>query len=108
MSSGNASAPATSIAGVLVVSNDKVTIAQLSESMKQLAMAPEVCAEPFTALGLLSRRKFEGVVVDCRVGGQATAVIEKIRQSPANRTAVIFTISDSDAETASAFKAGAN
>ncbi|HWY59520.1 MAG TPA: PilZ domain-containing protein [Terriglobales bacterium] len=108
MSSGSASAPSTSIAGVLVVSNDALTVAQVSVSMQQLAMAAEICAEVPTALGLLSRRKFEAVIVDFQLGGQANTVIEKIRQSPANRTAVIFTISDSDAETAAAFKAGSN
>jgi ActR/RegA family two-component response regulator len=108
MSSANASAPSASIAGVLVVSNDAVTIAHLSVSMQQLAMAPEVCAEVPTALDLLNRRKFEAVIVDLQLGGQAKEVIEKIRLSPANRTAVIFTISDSDAETATAFKAGSN
>jgi ActR/RegA family two-component response regulator len=91
-----------------VVSNDGVTIAQLSESMQKLAMSPEVCAEVPTALSLLNRRKFEAVVVDLQLGSQATTVVEKVRHSPANRTAVIFTISDSDAETASAFKAGSN
>jgi ActR/RegA family two-component response regulator len=101
-------APSVSIAGVLVVSNDAVTIQQLSESMQQLAMSPEVCAEVLTALGLLNRRKFEAVIVDLRLGDQASAVVEKVRLSPANRTAVIFTISDGDAETASAFKAGSN
>jgi CheY-like chemotaxis protein len=110
MSSANAAAPApsASIAGVLVVSNDATTIAHLSESTQKLAMASEVCAEVPAALGLLSRRKFEAVIIDSQLGAQANAVIEKIRLSPANRTAVIFSISDSDAETAGAFKAGSN
>src|SRR3981081_1642546 len=106
MSSANASAASASIAGVLVVSNDAMTIANLSQSMQQLAMAPEVCAEVPTALDLLNRRKFEAVIVDLQLGGQAKEVIEKIRLSPANRTAVIFTISDRDAETATPFKQG--
>jgi CheY-like chemotaxis protein len=110
MSGSNAAAPAASasIAGVLVVSKDAVTIAQLSESMQKLAMSAEVCPEALTALGLLSRQKFEAIIVDFQLGTQATSLVEKVRLSPANRTAVIFTISDSDAETASAFKAGSN
>jgi hypothetical protein len=46
--------------------------------------------------------------VDLQLGDQAKAVLEKIRLSPANRTAVLFTISSSDAETAVAFKVGSN
>jgi ActR/RegA family two-component response regulator len=106
MSSANASAP--TVAGVLIVSNDKVTIAQLNQSMAKLAMSPETCAEIPTALGLLNSRKFEAVTVDFKLGAQANAIIEKIRLSPSNRTAVIFAISDSDAETAAAYKAGSN
>lgn len=110
MSSANSPAPGTaeSIAGVLLVSHDAVAIEQLSESMQKLAMSPEVCAEVSSALDLLNRRKFEAVIVDLQAGDQANAVAEKVRLSPANRTAVIFAISNSDAETASAFKAGAN
>jgi ActR/RegA family two-component response regulator len=107
MSSAKATAPSPAIAGVLVVSNDAVTIAQLNESMGKLAMSPEVCSEVQTALGLLHKRKFEAVIVDFKLG-QATAIIEKIRLAPSNRTAVIFAISDSDADTAIAYKAGAN
>jgi ActR/RegA family two-component response regulator len=110
MSNANAvgASIAASIAGVLLVSNDAVTIQQLSESMQQLAMFPEVCGEVLAALDLLNRRKFDAVIVDLQLGVQANAILEKVRHSPANRTAVIFTISDSDAETASAFKAGSN
>jgi CheY-like chemotaxis protein len=110
MSNVNAAAPApsTSMGSALLVSNDAATIKQLSASMEQLAMSPEVCFEVPAALGLLSQRKFEAVIVDLRLGDQARAVLEKIRLSPANRTAVLFTISDSDAENAVAFKAGSN
>lgn len=107
MSSTKATALSPSIAGVLVVSNDAVTIAQLNESMGKLAMSSEICPEVPTALGLLNSQKFEAVMVDFKLG-QAQAIIEKIRLSPSNRTAVIFAISDSDAETATAYKTGSN
>ena len=110
MSNANAAAPAPSqtVGGVLLVSNDAATIEQLSESMRQLAMSPEICADVQAALGLLDLRKFEAVMVDLQVGGQVSTVLEKVRLSPSNRTAVLFTISGNDAETASAFKAGSN
>jgi len=107
MSSSKATAASLSIAGVLVVSNDAVTIAQINESMGKLAMSSEICPEVPTALGLLNSQKFEAVIVDFKLG-QAEAIIEKIRLSPSNRTAVIFAICDSDAETATAYKTGSN
>jgi len=110
MSNANAAAPApfASIGSVLLVCNDAGTIKQVSASMQQLAMVPEVCADVPVALALLNRRKFEAVIVDLQLGGQAKSVLEKVRLSPSNRTAVIFAISDSDAETAGAFKGGSN
>src|ERR1039458_23357 len=108
MSNMNAPTPSVSIADALLVSNDAVTINQLSQSMQQLAMSPEVCVEVPSALVLLNQRKFEAVIVDLQLGGQANALLEQTRRSPSNQTAVIFTVSDSDAETVSAFKAGSN
>jgi ActR/RegA family two-component response regulator len=110
MSNANAAAPAPSetVGGVLLLSNDPATIEQVSESMRQLAMSPEICADVQAALGLLAQRKFEAVMVDLQVGGRASAVLEKVRLSPSNRTAVLFTICGDEAETASAFKAGSN
>ena len=108
MSNMNASPLAVNIADALLVSNDAVTIKQLSESMQQLALSREVCVEVPAALVLLNQRKFDAVVVDLQLGGEANAVLEKVRRSPSNRTAVVFAVSDSDAETVSAFKAGSN
>jgi hypothetical protein len=110
MSKANAAAPApsASVGSVLLVSNDAGAIKQLSASAEQLAMFPEVHVEVGAALAALSRRKFEAVIVDLQLGDQARTVLEKARLSPSNRTAVIFAISDSDAETAGAFKDGSN
>jgi ActR/RegA family two-component response regulator len=110
MSNANAAAtaPSETIGSALLVSNDAAAIKQIGSSMQQLAMLPEVSFEISAALDLLSRQKFDAVVVDLQLGDQAKAVLEKIRLSPSNRTAVLFTISDSDAETAIAFKAGTN
>jgi ActR/RegA family two-component response regulator len=110
MSNVNAAAPAASasVGSALLVSNDAGTIKQLSSSMQQLAMFPEVCVEVGAALSLLNKRKFEAVIVDLQLGGEAKSVLGKVRLSPANRTAVIFAISASDAETAGAFKDGSN
>jgi ActR/RegA family two-component response regulator len=108
MSNMNTPPPSVGIANALLISNDAATIQQLSESMLQLAISPEVCVEVPTALVLLNRRKFDAVVVDFQIRGQANAVLEQVRRSPSNRTAVIFTVSNSDAESVDALKAGSN
>lgn len=108
MGNMNIAVTSAALAGALLVSNDAVTIKQLRESMQQFFMLPEVCGEIPAALVLLNQRKFETVIIDLQLGNQANAVVEKIRSSRSNRTAVIFTVSANNAETASAFKAGSN
>jgi ActR/RegA family two-component response regulator len=108
MSNMSATPLPVNIADALLISNDAVTIKQLGESLQQLALSREVCVEVPAALALLNQRKFDAVIVDLQLGSEANAVLEKVRRSPANRTAVVFAVSDSDAETVGAFKAGSN
>ena len=108
MSNMNTPPPLSGIASALVVSNDAVTIEQIGESMQQLAVSQEAVGEVPSALVLLNWRKFDAVVVDLQLPGPAKTVLNRVRRSPSNRTAVLFAISDSDAETVSAFKAGSN
>ena len=110
MSNANAAAPAATaaIGSVLFVCNDAGTIKLVSASVQQLAMFPEVYVEAGEALSVLNRRKYEAVIVDLQIGDQAKTILEKVRHSPSNRTAVIFAISGSDEETAGAFKEGSN
>ena len=106
MMNASAISPSRAIGRALLISNDAVTIRLVGESMQQLALHAQVCADIPTALGLLNQRKFEAAIVD--VGGDAKTVVEKIRLSPANRTIVIFAISDNDAEASEVLRVGAS
>jgi hypothetical protein len=77
----------------------------LKEAMRELALYPQVCLEVPTALGLVNSQKFEAVIVDLLLG-EAQTILEEVRTSRSNRTAVLFTLSGSFAGTAGAFKAG--
>ena len=100
-------ASSVSIGSALLVCNDPATIQTLTKSMQQLAISTEVCDEVTTAPGAFNKRKFGAIVVDLQLD-QAQTLLEKMRRSPSNRTSVIVTISESDAETAVAFKDGSN
>jgi CheY-like chemotaxis protein len=103
----NSSLPASTSAGTaLLVCDDVATIQKLTDSVKQLAIAVEVCVEPSAALRMVTHRKFEAVLIDFQLGETSRTILEQIRQSPSNRTAVTLTITDSEAESAIAFKAG--
>ena len=78
----------------LLVCNDPPTIGQLTRVMQQFAIVSEVCTDVPAALQLLNGRKFEAVIVDLRLGEQTRELLERVRISPANRTAVTFAIAD--------------
>jgi hypothetical protein len=78
---------------VLLICNDSATIQQVSEATQQFSIATEVCSEVSMALGLLNRQKFEAVVVDVGLG-RAGEILEHVRLSTSNRTAVTFAVTD--------------
>src|ERR1700693_2033018 len=86
------------IALALLVSADPVTIQQCSHSLKEFSISPDVCQEEAAAVHLLNRRKFDAVIVDLQLGEPSGAILDAVRLSPSNRTAVTFAISGSDAE----------
>jgi PilZ domain len=76
---------------VLLICNDSAAIKQVSEGTQQFAIATEVCTEVSMAIGLLNRQKFEAVIVDVGLG-RAGEILEQVRLSTSNRTAVTFAV----------------
>lgn len=73
----------------LLICSDSAAIQLVTEGMQRFAIATKVCNEASMAFRLLNRHKFEAVVVDSQLG-QTGEVLEQIRLSPSNRTAVTF------------------
>jgi diguanylate cyclase (GGDEF)-like protein/PAS domain S-box-containing protein len=95
-----------SIGFALLVSADSATIQQFSLALRDLSISPDVCQDAASAGLLLKGRKFEAVIVDLQLGGQSGQILDEVRLSLSNRTAVTFGISDSDndAEATAAFR----
>jgi diguanylate cyclase (GGDEF)-like protein/PAS domain S-box-containing protein len=88
----------------LLVSADPVTIQQFSLALRELSISPDACQDAASAGLLLKRRKFDAVIIDLQLGGQSGLVLDEVRLSSSNRTAVTFGISDDDAEVTAAFR----
>ena len=88
----------------LLVSADPVTIQLFSHALQQLSISPDVCREVPAAIGLLSRRKFDAIIIDLQLGEQSEMILDEVRLSRSNRTAVTFGISGSDAAMIAAFR----
>jgi CheY-like chemotaxis protein len=89
-------------ATALVVCKDALTRRLIIESLQPLAIRAEICEEAFAAARLLDREKFEAVIVDLQLGDGAVLIMEQLRFSRANRTAVTFAITGGDGVTAGA------
>ena len=94
------------IAVALLVSDDPVTIQQFGHALEELSISPDVCQDGPASIRLLNCRKFDAVIVDLQLGEQSGLVLDAVRLSPANRTAVTFAVSGCDAEAKLAFHKG--
>lgn len=92
------------IAVALLVSTDPVTIQEVSHALQELSISPDVCQEVPASIHLLTCRKFDAVVVDLQLGEHAGVILDEVRSSKSNRTAVTFAISGSDADATAAFR----
>lgn len=96
------------IGTALIVSEDALATRQIAEAMQQLALSAEVCNKVSDAMDRVNHSKLEVVVIDFALGNQATLVLQQVRGSAWNRTAVTFAITGSSADTAYALKAGSS
>jgi PilZ domain len=87
--------PPSIVGRALLVSNDSIIAGQLADSMREFAIAADVCSDIMTAGKLINTRKFEGIVVDRALGEQAQALLERVRVSPSNGHSVTFTLVES-------------
>jgi hypothetical protein len=89
-------AEAAAAATALVVCKDALACKLIVDSLRPLAIRAEICEEVFAAARLLDKQKFEAVIVDLLLGEGATLVMEQLRFSRGNRTAVTFAITGGD------------
>jgi CheY-like chemotaxis protein len=81
-----------SMGNALLVSDDSMSIHQLSRALGEISIRPDICREVPEALRLLHTRKFDAIIVDSHLGTQSASVLEEVHSSASNRTAVTFAI----------------
>jgi diguanylate cyclase (GGDEF)-like protein/PAS domain S-box-containing protein len=87
-----------SIGLALLVSADPATIQQFSLALRGWSISPDACKDVVSASLLLKSRKFDAVIVDLQLGGQSGEILDQVRLSASNRTAVTFGIIDNATE----------
>ncbi len=87
-----------------MVSADTATVRVFKHSLQEFSIAPDVCQDAPDAIQLLNRRKYDAVIVDLQIGGQAGTILDEVHRSPSNRTAVTFIVSGTDAQETAAYR----
>jgi hypothetical protein len=86
------------------VSQADTHLQQFSHALNEFSVSTDVYHEVPASIQLLNRRKFDAVIVDLQLGEQCGLILDALRLSSSNRTAVTFAISGSDVEATAAFR----
>jgi hypothetical protein len=73
-------------------------------ALRELSISPEACQGGKAAISLLTRRKVDAVIVDFQLREQAGVIMDEVRLSASNRTAVTFAIGGGDVDATAAFR----
>jgi ActR/RegA family two-component response regulator len=93
---------------VLLVSCEQKTIENLFDVMHQLGMYVEACSDSATATRQLCNSKYEGVVVDLRMGEAGLELLNNLRAFTSNKRAIPCAVLGDVYQKVPAFQAGAN
>jgi CheY-like chemotaxis protein len=80
----------------LIISPDAKTAAVFVESLRDLKVTAQVCADQASASERFSQAKFEAVVVDLDNILERLTFVESVRQGRTNRNAVVIAIATND------------
>lgn len=76
----------------LLLTDDAVTLEQLTLGLQKFAISVDACQDPVTAASLINTRKFEAIVVDLSLGEGVTGILERVRVSPSNQNSITFAL----------------
>jgi DNA-binding response OmpR family regulator len=92
----------------LVVCSDEKITRVLRRVLSDLDVTMESCGEAAEAARILTRQRFEAVIVDCADEHGASQVLRSARLAPCNKRAIAVAIIDGKTAVRSAFELGAH
>ena len=92
----------------LVLCRDPECLRVLRRTLDDIGIPVEVFTGPDPAIEALAKRKFDAVLIDCDDMHGAKGVLESVRTSPSNRSAIVFAIVNKVTSVRDAFTMGAN
>jgi CheY-like chemotaxis protein len=92
----------------LLISRDGALLGVLRPTLDKISVRIEVCPESETGIGLLTKRKFDAVIIDCDDLQGGSTVLRDLRKTPSNSKSVAFAVLNGKTTTQEAFQCGAN
>jgi CheY-like chemotaxis protein len=92
----------------LLISRDGALLGVLRPTLDKISVRIEVCPESQSGIGLLTKRKFDAVIIDCDDLQGGCTVLRDLRKTPSNSKSVAFAVLNGKTTTQEAFQCGAN
>ena len=92
----------------LVMCSDEKIVRVLRRVLSDLEITMEACSDASEAIRVLTRHRFEAVIVDCVDEKQASLVLKSARVAPCNKRAIAVAIIDGQTAVHGAFDLGAH
>jgi DNA-binding response OmpR family regulator len=92
----------------LIISRDAALLGVLRSVLEKIDVDVQACPDPQNAPDLLTRKKFDAIVVDCDDLPAGGDLLKSIRTSQSNAKSVSFAVLNGTTSTQAAFQLGAN
>src|SRR5437868_15466392 len=92
----------------LLISRDAALLGVLRPTLEKMSVSVEVCAESRPGHDILTKRKFDAVIVDCDDLKGGVELLTNLRKTLSNASSVAFAVLNGTTTTQDAFKLGAN
>jgi DNA-binding response OmpR family regulator len=92
----------------LLISRDPALLGVLRPTLEKISVHIEVCPDSHPGMRLLTKHKFDAVIIDCDDLADGHSVLCDLRKTPSNAKSVAFAVLNGKTTTQDAFQCGAN
>ncbi len=92
----------------LLISRDAALVGVIRPALEKISVSLQICPESRPGGDLLSKQKFDSVIIDCDDMQNGFDLLRNLRQTQSNAKSVAFAVVNGKTTTQDAFKSGAN
>lgn len=92
----------------LLISRDAALLGVLRPALEKISVDVQICAELKSGADLITKEKFDAVIIDCDDLENGFGLLRSLRQTQSNAKSVAFAVVNGTTTTQEAFQSGAN